>query len=57
MRAGLVLLVAGVLAGATVASAAVSKAPGGIEFSYADPAAISVSLAGSFNNWTPTPTL
>jgi hypothetical protein len=29
----------------------VSKAPGGIEFTYYDPAAFSVSLAGDFNNW------
>jgi hypothetical protein len=25
--------------------------PGGVEFTYSDPAAFSVSLAGSFNNW------
>jgi hypothetical protein len=28
-----------------------AKAPDGIEFTYTDPAAASVSLAGSFNNW------
>ncbi|MGD8628681.1 MAG: isoamylase early set domain-containing protein, partial [bacterium] len=28
-----------------------AKAPDGIEFSYTDPAAASVSVAGSFNNW------
>ncbi len=27
------------------------KVPGGIEFTYYDPAAFSVSLAGTFNNW------
>ena len=29
----------------------VSKVPDGVEFSYYDPAAFSVSLAGNFNNW------
>ena len=29
----------------------VGKAPDGVEFTYYDPAAFSVSVAGSFNNW------
>jgi hypothetical protein len=51
MRAGMAFLVAGLLAIVTAAHGGVSKAPGGLEFSYVDPAAFSVSLAGSFNNW------
>jgi len=51
MRAGMALLVAGLLAIAAAAQGGVSKVPGGLEFSYNDPAAFSVSLAGSFNNW------
>lgn len=31
---------------------ATNKTPGGVEFTYYDPSAFSVSLAGSFNNWT-----
>ena len=50
MKAGLVLsalalLIFGVCYGG------VSKAPDGVEFTYYDPAAFSVSLAGNFNNW------
>jgi hypothetical protein len=35
----------------TLAYGAVTKVPGGLEFSYYDPSAFSVALAGSFNNW------
>lgn len=35
----------------TLAHGAVTKVPGGTEFSYYDPSAFSVALAGSFNNW------
>lgn len=50
MKAGLalsalVLLIFGVCHGG------VAKAPDGVEFTYYDPAAFSVSLAGNFNNW------
>ncbi len=50
MKAGLVssaliLLIFGVCLGG------VGKAPDGIEFTYYDPGAFSVSLAGDFNNW------
>ena len=41
----LALLVAG------SALAGLSKVDGGIEFTYDDPSAGSVSLAGDFNNW------
>jgi hypothetical protein len=36
---------------ATLAFGAVTKVPGGVEFTYHDPSAFSVSLAGTFNNW------
>jgi hypothetical protein len=51
MRAGLWILAAALALGAAGAYGGTSKAPGGIEFSYYDPSAYSVSLAGSFNNW------
>lgn len=35
----------------SVGLAAVNKVPGGVEFTYLDPTAYSVSLAGTFNNW------
>jgi hypothetical protein len=35
----------------TLAFGAVTKVPGGVEFSYYDPSAFSVALAGGFNNW------
>jgi hypothetical protein len=35
----------------TLAFGAVKKVPGGVEFSYHDPSAFSVALAGNFNNW------
>ena len=35
----------------TLAFGAVKKVPGGVEFSYYDPSAFSVALAGNFNNW------
>jgi hypothetical protein len=40
------------MAAAAVARADVRATPGGVRFSYTDPAAGSVQLAGSFNNWT-----
>jgi hypothetical protein len=51
MRAGLLILVAALTLGAAGAYGGAAKAPGGIEFTYYDPSAYSVSLAGSFNNW------
>jgi hypothetical protein len=51
MRIRVVLSVLALLAAATCSFGGTSKAPGGIEFTYDDPAAYSVSLAGSFNNW------
>ncbi len=50
MKAGLVLS-ALVLLIFGVCHGGVSKTPGGVEFTYYDPAAFSVSLAGSFNDW------
>ncbi len=35
----------------TLANGAVKQVPGGTEFSYYDPSAYSLALAGSFNNW------
>lgn len=35
----------------TLAYGAVKKVPEGAEFSYYDPSAFSLALAGSFNNW------
>lgn len=55
MRA-LVLATALGLAGATAASAAPEKAPGGVRFTYTDPNASAVSLAGEFNGWNTTAT-
>jgi hypothetical protein len=46
-----ILAVAAGLLVAGVALAGVSKVSGGIEFTYEDPSAGSVSLAGDFNNW------
>ncbi|MFZ1948208.1 MAG: glycogen-binding domain-containing protein, partial [bacterium] len=51
MRAGLLILVAALMLGAAGAYGGAAKAPGGIEFTYYDPSAYSVSVAGSFNNW------
>ncbi|MBM3308434.1 MAG: isoamylase early set domain-containing protein [Candidatus Eisenbacteria bacterium] len=46
------LLAAALLLAAQASPAAVNAVEGGIEFSYADPYAASVSLAGIFNNWS-----
>ncbi|MGQ9604141.1 MAG: glycogen-binding domain-containing protein [bacterium] len=35
----------------SLALAGVTKVPGGVEFTYFDPSAYSVSLAGTFNDW------
>jgi hypothetical protein len=51
MRAGLGLFAAALLALVAGSYGGTAKAPGGIEFTYYDPSAYSVSLAGSFNNW------
>ena len=51
MRAGLALFAIALLALAAGSYGGTAKAPGGIEFTYYDPSAYSVSLAGSFNNW------
>ncbi|HVP58483.1 MAG TPA: glycogen-binding domain-containing protein [bacterium] len=50
MRAGM-LVAAAFLALAACSYGGTAKAPGGIEFTYYDPSAYSVSLVGSFNNW------
>jgi hypothetical protein len=49
--AGVALVAAFGLLVAGTALAAVSKVDGGIEFTFDDPSAGSVSLAGDFNNW------
>jgi len=46
-----VLVLAAGLLIASPALAGISKVSGGIEFTYEDPSAGSVSLAGDFNNW------
>jgi hypothetical protein len=52
-KLGLALAIgAAVLLGSVPASAAFSKVAGGIEFTYSDPYAGSVHLAGDFNNWS-----
>jgi hypothetical protein len=53
MKTRLVLCLVMLLAIGTFAYGAIKKAPGGIEFTYYDPVAYSVSLAGTFNNWDP----
>lgn len=50
MKAGLALSALGLLIFG-VCFGGVGKAPDGVEFTYYDPAAFSVSLAGNFNNW------
>jgi hypothetical protein len=45
-------IAAATLLGATPAFAGFAKVAGGIEFTYADPYAGSVHLAGDFNNWS-----
>jgi hypothetical protein len=51
MRAGLGLFAIALLAASGFCHGGTAKVPGGLEFTYYDPSAYSVSLAGSFNNW------
>jgi hypothetical protein len=51
MRTGIALYVTILLIGVTCLYGGMRKVPEGIEFTYQDPAAYSVSVAGSFNNW------
>ncbi len=51
-RAGVCLAVAAVILACGAARGGVAKVEGGIEFTYHDPYAGSVHLAGQFNNWS-----
>ncbi len=51
MKSAGVVLAIGLLTAVTASYGGTAKAPGGVEFTYYDPSAYSVSLAGSFNNW------
>lgn len=51
MRIRIAFSVAMLLFAVTCAHGGTAKVPDGVEFTYHDPAAFSVSLAGSFNNW------
>jgi hypothetical protein len=51
MKIRFLLLGAALLMILSQAYGGTEKAPGGIEFTYYDPSAYSVSVAGSFNNW------
>ncbi|MFH1219299.1 MAG: glycogen-binding domain-containing protein [Candidatus Eisenbacteria bacterium] len=51
MKSRVALLALALLTAAATSYGGTAKAPGGMEFTYYDPSAYSVSLAGSFNNW------
>jgi hypothetical protein len=51
MKTRLILAAALLLVVIGQAYGGMNKVPGGIEFTYYDPSAYSVALAGSFNNW------